>query len=221
MVVTNARRIAVAVVALVAIATACSPDTGTAPNSSAVRAPDLALAPSQTVVTLQLRALPPNPILPPSPIFGYGHLQLRLGATLDDTCLPPNPITPQPGFTLMSVCGRIFNEGGALYKGGAIYMLGDGLGDTFSVLVASFNNTIPNDPCRRYEIAGAAAVPDGVAADMVAHTTSYAVIFDGDVGGSATRIGGRFDGSAWGAVGARPETDPYFAEKVCSVSIAP
>ena len=121
----------------------------------------------------------------------------------------------------MSVCGRIFNEGGALYEGGAIYLLGDGLGDTFSIQVASFNNTIPNDACRRYEIAGAVAVPDAVAADMVAQTTSYAVIFDGDVGGSPTRIGGRFDGSAWGLVGQRVETDPFFAEKVCGVSITP
>ena len=218
---TNARRIDVAIVALTALTAACSPDGGTAPNPSTVRTPALALAPSQTVITLQLRALPPNPVLPPSPIFGYGHLQLRLGASLDDTCLPPNPVLPQPGFTLMSVCGRIFNEGGALYRGGAIYLLGDGLGDTFSIQVASFNNTIPNDPCRRYEIAGAVAVPDDVAADMVTQTASYAVIFDGDVGGSPTRIGGRFDGSAWGPVGQRLETDPFFAEKVCGVSITP
>jgi len=221
MTIISARRIELAIAALAALAAACSPDAGTSPRTPAARTPDLALGPTQTVFTLQLRALPPNPILPPSPIFGYGHLQLRLGATLDDTCLPPNPITPAPGTTLLSVCGKIFNEGGALYKGGSIYLFSDGLGDSNSLLITSFNNTMPNDACRRYEIGGVVAVSDAVAADMIAHTTSYAVLFDGDVGGSATRIGGRFDGSAWGPVGQRPETDPYFAEKVCSVSVAP
>jgi hypothetical protein len=41
------------------------------------------------------------------------------------------------------------------------------------------------------------------------------------IGGSPTRIGGLLDGSAWGPVGARPETDWYFAEKVCSVAVTP
>jgi len=43
---------------------------------------------------------------------------------------------------------------------------------------------------------------------------------DGTTSG-ATRIGGVLDGSASGPVGERPATDPYFAEKVCAVSIAP
>jgi hypothetical protein len=227
----NAWRIDLALAALVALTSACSPDAstglkGSSTNRADRRTPQRALASSQTVFTLQLRALPPNPILPPSPIFGYGHLQLRLGATLDDSCLPPNPISPQPGFTALSVCGKIFNEGGALYTGGGIYAVSGGLGDTFNpVLVASFNAAQPGSPpispCRRYEVAGFVAVPDAVAADMLARTTSYAVLFDGDVGGSATRIGGRFDGSAWGPVGQRPETDPFFAEKVCSVAVTP
>jgi hypothetical protein len=221
----NARRIDVAIVALAVLTAACSPDAGTAPRTLTARSPDLALAPSQTVFTLQLRALPPNPILPPIPIFGYGNLQLRLGAALDDSCFPNDPVTPAPGTTLLSVCGKIFNEGGALYKGGGIYRLSDGLGDSFNILVVSFDGAAPSPPpitpCRRYEVAGAVAVPDDIAADMVAHTTSYAVFVDGDVGGSATRIGGRFDGSAWGPVGTRPETDPYFGEKVCGVAIAP
>ena len=64
-------------------------------------------------------------------------------------------------------------------------------------------------------------LPDAVASDMAAHTTTYSVLFDGDVGGSTTRIGGLLDGSAWGPVGQRPETDPYFAEKVCNVAVTP
>jgi hypothetical protein len=27
------------------------------------------------------------------------------------------------------------------------------------------------------------------------------------------------NGAAWGPVGSRPETDPFFAEKVCSVTV--
>ncbi|HEV8217192.1 MAG TPA: hypothetical protein VGP95_15195 [Gemmatimonadaceae bacterium] len=213
------RRIHLAVLGLAAMTAGCSSDSGTAPALSAPHTPRLALA-AFDVMTVQLRALPPNPVLPPNPIFGYGHLQIRLGSSLDDSCLPPNPISPQPGFTLVSVCGRIFNEGGALYKGGAIYLTG-GLGDSFNLPVAFFNGAVPNDPCRRYDIAGAIEVPDAVASNMVAHTTSYSVLFDGDVGGSATRIGGLLDGSAWGPVGERPETDPYFAEKICTVAVTP
>jgi hypothetical protein len=68
-------------------------------------------------------------------------------------------------------------------------------------------------------------VSDAVAADMIANTSSYAVRFDGAVGGSTTRIGGRFDGQAWGSV-ANPTdpfgpADPYFAEKVCNVAVTP
>ena len=225
----NGRRIDLAITALAALTAACSPDSSTGPDPLTTRAADLALGSSQTVFTLQLRALPPNPIVPPNPIFGYGHLQLRLGATLDDSCFPNDPIfptdpvTPAPGATLVSICGKIFNEGGALFKGGGIYAVSGGLGDSFELLVAPFavRGGPPISPCRRYEVAGAVAVPDAVAAEMLAHTTSYAVLFDGDVGGSATRIGGRFDGSAWGPVGQRPETDPFFAEKVCGVAVTP
>ena len=100
-------------------------------------------------------------------------------------------------------------------------MSGGGLGDSFNILIASFNGAIPNDSCRRYEVAGAVVVPDAIAADMVANTTTYAVRFDGEVAGAATGIGGRFDGTAWGPVGSRPETEPFFAVKVCSVAVTP
>lgn len=208
-------------IALVALAAACAPDSVTTPTTSTVSSPKLAIATS-SVINLQLRALPPNPILPPSPIYGWGNVQLRLGAQLDvgTSCVPPNPITPQPGTSVVSFCGKIFNEGGAKYTGGGIYLM-DGLGDSFAYPIASFNGAVPNDPCRRYEISGAVLVSDAVAADMVAHTTSYSVRFDGDVSSAATSIGGRFDGTAWGPVGSRPETDPYFAEKVCNVVITP
>ena len=208
-------------IALVALATACAPDSVTAPKASTVSTPKLAIATS-SVINLQLRALPPNPVLPPNPIYGWGNVQLRLGAQLDvgTSCLPPNPITPPPGTSVLSFCGKIFNEGGALYRGGGIYLM-DGLGDTFAYPIASLNGAVPDQSCRRYEISGAVLVSDAVAADMIAHTTSYSVRFDGDVSSAATSIGGRFDGSAWGPVGSRPETDPYFAEKVCNVAITP
>ena len=117
------------------------------------------------------------------------------------------------------MCGKIFNEGGALYRGGGLYMLspfGEGPG-----LVASFNGSFPPSACRRYDIAGAVTVSDAIAADMVAHPDQYQTRMDGDVTSEATQIGGRLDGSAWGPVGSRPETDPYFAEKVCTIAITP
>jgi len=212
-------RLALALAALT-LATACAPDAGTGPAELSARAPSRSLGAVGTVFNVQLRALPPNPILPPSPIYGHGHLQVRLGSVVDDACLPPNPVTPQPGTTVLSVCGRIFNEGGALYRGGGLYAGSLGLGDGY-VQVATFNGTIPNDSCRRYDIAGAIIVSDGTAADMIANPTKYKVQFDGDVLGDPTAIGGAFDGSAWGPVGTRPETDPFFSAKVCSVAITP
>ena len=32
-------------------------------------------------------------------------------------------VVPAPGFTRLTVCGKIFNSGGALYKGGGIYLI--------------------------------------------------------------------------------------------------
>lgn len=216
------RQFCLAGIAFAAFTTACTPDSVTTPDGPTVRAPSKAIGSLGSVINVQLRALPPNPIVPPNPIYGYGNLQIRLGAQLDvgTSCLPPNPVTPQPGSTIVSVCGKIFNEGGALYTGGGIYLT-DPFGDTFAFPIASFNGAIPNDSCRRYELVGAVVVPDAVAADMVANTSSYAVRFDGAVAGTATSIGGRFDGTAWGPVGSRPETDPFFAEKVCNVGITP
>jgi hypothetical protein len=221
MTITARTRVYTALVLTIAAAAACTPDSVAAPHASATSSPKLAIATS-SVVNLQLRSLPPNPVLPPNPIYGYGHVQVRLGAQLDvgTSCLPPNPISPQPGTTIVSVCGKIFNEGGARYTGGGIYLI-DAFGDSFATLIASFNGAVPSDPCRRYDIAGAIVVPDAVAADMVANTTSYAVRLDGTVANAATSIGGRFDGTAWGPVGSRPETDPFFAEKVCTVAIVP
>jgi hypothetical protein len=206
-------------VALIVVASACAPDTGTAPASLNPSAPARSLGAVGSVFTLQLRALPPNPVLPPNPIFGYGHLQMRLGSAVDNSCLPPNPITPQDGTTLITVCGKIFNEGGALYRGGGIDyadFLGEG-----TVRVASFDGAPPPNPCRRYDLAGAVTVPDAIAADMIVNPTLYRVNLDGDVASATTRIGGLLDGSAWGPVGTRPETDPFFAEKVCTVAITP
>ena len=80
---------------------------------------------------------------------------------------------------------------------------------------------MPGDPCRRYDLAGSIEVSDAVAADMMVRPEGYQVILDGDVGATTTRIGGRFDGSAWGPVGARPETDPFYSAKVCAVAVTP
>jgi hypothetical protein len=54
---------------------------------------------------------------------------------------------------------------------------------------------------------------------MAANPAGYQVLMDGDVLGQATRLGGLLNGAAWGPVGSRPETDPFFAEKVCSVTV--
>jgi len=220
---TTPRLTRLAALSLVAAVIACSPDAATAPATLTVDSPKLAIATS-SLVTLQLRAVPPNPIQPAEPYFGYGNLQLRIGALLGDSCVPPNPVSPEPGSTLVSVCGKIFNGGGALYKGGGIYATG-GLGDVFDIPIAPFNGAVPPNPCHRYDLTGAVLVSDAVAADMIANTSSYAVRFDGAVGGSTTRIGGRFDGKAWGSVAFPndpiPPSDPYFAEKVCNVAVTP
>ena len=207
------------VAALAAATAACASDAGTAPRALSAIAPAGSLGAVGSVFSVQLRTLPPNPILPPSPIYGWGNLQMRLGSVVDNSCLPPNPITPQPGTTLLTVCGRIFNEGGAQYTGGGLYSLnpfGEG-----TVLVAAFNGALPPNPCRRYDLEGAVTVSDDIAADMIVNPTRYQVLMDGSVSDATTSIGGVLDGSAWGPVGERPETDPYFAEKVCSVAVTP
>lgn len=202
---------------------ACVPDAGTAPAGLAPRTPDLSLGAVGTVFNLQLRAFPNDPVFPTDPTYGSGNLHIRLGSVVGDACLPPSPITPQPGTTLLAVCGKIFNAGGALYRGGGIYqtnLFGDGF-----VQVAAFNGTLPPNPCHRYDVAGSITVSDAVASDMIVHPSQYQVRMDGDVAGTTTAIAGLFDGSAWGTA-TRPgdpyqPSDPYFAEKVCAVAITP
>lgn len=211
------------VLSLLLFGMACARDTGTGPDAASLRDPALVAGSLDRMYSVQLRAIPTDPIVPPNPIYGYGHLILRSGATLGDACVPPNPITPAPGFTLLTVCGRIFNEGGARYRGGAVYTAPDlGLGDgSVPILVAAFGGAHPSDPCRRYDIAGAVPVPDAVAADIMTNPSGYQVIMDGEVASSPTQIGGRFDGSAWGPVGTRAENDPFFAARVCEVTVTP
>ena len=216
---TRALRSALALAALAFPLAACASDAGTAPSTMTAAGPARAVGTFGSVFNVQLRALPPNPIIPTDPLYGFGNLQVRLGSLVDDSCLPPNPVTPQPGETLLSVCGRIFNEGGALYEAGGIYMAE--LGGDGSIAIVQFGGTIPSAPCRRYDLGGAVVVSDAIAADMIANPTRYTVNFEGDVSGESTSIGGAFDGSAWGPVGTRPETDPYFSAKVCSVAITP
>jgi hypothetical protein len=202
---------------------ACAPDAGTSPTSLAPGAPGRSLGAVGSVFNLQLRPYPTDPIFPNDPLYGAGNLHIRLGSVVGDACLPPNPITPQPGTTVLAICGKIFNAGGALYRGGGIYqtnLLGDGL-----IQVAAFNGTIPNDPCHRYDVAGSVTVSDAIATDMIVNPTHYLVRMDGNVSGTTTAIAGLFDGSAWGLT-ARPgdtyqTSDPYFAEKVCAVAITP
>ena len=206
--------------ALALTTAACSPDATTSPSTSAISAPALEVGSLDRMYTVQLRAFPNDPLLPPSPIYGWGHLQLRLGATLGDSCIPTDPVSPAPGTTLLTVCGRIFNEGGALYRGGAIYTVPSGLGEG-PAFVASLNGAYPVDPCRRYDIGGAVVVSDALAEDMVADPSRYQVVMDGDVLGTSTAIGGLFTGTAWGPIGTRPESDPFFAAKVCNVVVTP
>ena len=214
----QSRLLGLAAAVLSTVTVACTPDAVTGSSAAAVHKANAALGSTSSVFTVQLRASPGDPY------YGFGNLELRLGASFGDSCLPPNPISPQPGTTVVSLCGKIFNAGGALYKGGGIYQ-SNGLGDSFATPIASFNGGLPPNPCHRYDVAGAVTVPDAVAADMITNASSYAVRFDGQVGGSTAHIGGRFDGSAWGSVGYPVDPilpdDPYFAQKVCSVSAVP
>ena len=218
---TTSHRVAFAVFAL-AIA-ACSPDAGTAPTSLAPATPDRSLGAVGSVFNLQLRAFPNDPVFPTDPLYGSGNLHIRLGSVVGDACLPPNPITPQPGTTALAVCGKIFNQGGALYRGGGIYqanLFGDGF-----IQVAAFNGVLPPNPCHRYDVAGTVTVSDAVAADMILNPTHYLVRMDGAVSGTTTAIAGLFDGSAWRSATQPGDpylpSDPYFAEKVCTVAITP
>ena len=211
----QSRLLGLAGLALAALTAACAPDAVSGSTAPTVHKANAALGSTSTVFTVQLRALPGDSY------YGFGNLQVRLGGT----CQPgDDPYSPAPGFTALIVCGKIFNGGGALYKGGGIYWTG-GLGDTFNNLIAPFNGTVPPNPCHRYDVTGVVTVPDAVAADMIANTSSYAVRFDGLVGGSTARLGGRLDGTAWGTVSFPVDpikpNDPFFAEKVCSVSVIP
>ena len=217
----------VALAALSLAIAACVPDAGTAPAGLTPSAPARSLGAVGTVFNLQLRAFPNDPVfptdplIPTDPIYGSGNLHIRLGSVVGDACLPPNPITPQPGTTLLAVCGRIFNAGGALYRGGGIYqtnLFGDGF-----VQVAAFNGTLPPNPCHRYDVAGTVTVSDAIASDMILNPNQYLVRMDGDVAGTTTQIAGLFDGSAWGSATQPGDpyqpSDPYFAEKVCTAAI--
>ena len=169
---------------------------------------------SDQVLTVQLRTVPGFATLE------WGNLRLR-PFTPVDPCVPPNPTIPA-GQTVVSVCGRIFNEGGATYSGGGLYTVPLVI-DAAPILIASFNSVAsPTDPCRRYDLAGYITVSDETAADLIAAPGKYQVLFDGaGPGGEEAQIGGLLDGSAWGPVGATPEEDVFFGAKVCTVEIRP
>ena len=204
----------VAVSLCVASGTACSPDVSspTLPGRPAAVVASLA-----TLFNVQIRAVPPNPIVPPNPTYGWGHVQIRL--TPVDLCVPPNPVVPA-GLTLVSVCGKIFNDGGVRYIAGGLYELQSGGQDIgMPELVASFDSQ-PTDPCRRYELGGSILIADALAADIQLSPSKYLVLFDGLTSDDKpTQIGGRLDGTAWGPIGARTDTDPFYAQKVCTISI--
>jgi len=199
---------------------ACTHDAATSPASRISSEASRFDGALDRLYTVQLRGIPNDPTLPPNPIYGHGQLTIRSGATLGDACLPPNPVTPAPGSTLLTICGKIFNDGGALYRGGAIWTVPSGLGDG-AIFIASFGGTQPGDPYRRYDLAGAITVSDAVAADMMADPSGYQVIMNGDVAGTTVSIGGLFDGSAWGPVGSRPETDPFYTARSIALTITP
>jgi hypothetical protein len=137
-----------------------------------------------------------------------------------DPCVPPNPVVPS-GMTLVAVCGRIFNDGGVRYVAGGLYELPTGGVDIGPPeLVAGFDSQQPTDPCRRYELGGSILIADALAADIQTSPSKYAVLFDGlTADNKPTRIGGRLDGTAWGPIGERADTDPFYAQKVCNISI--
>jgi hypothetical protein len=208
---------------LLLVLSACTGEQ-TEPGRSPVPGPAAAISAFSTVLPIQVRGFPNDPVLPPNPIYGWGNLQVKVNVSVGDACVPPNPITPQPGTTPIAVCGKIFNEGGARYISGGLYRL-PSLGEEGPVQVAAFGGATPPQACRRYDLSGAVFVPDAVAADIATSPGGYAVQFDGfvDAGATtgATRIGGRLDGSAWGPVGERLATDPFFAAKVCEIAITP
>ena len=204
-----------AVVVCTLAGTACSPDAAspTVPGRPAAVVAGLA-----TLFNVQIRAVPPTPTVPPNPVYGWGHLQLWLAAT--DLCVPPNPVVPA-GLTLVSVCGKIFNDGGVRYVAGGLYELQSGGQDIgVPALVASFEALQPTGPCRRYELAGSMLIADALADESQLSPSRYVVLFDGlTAGDQPTQIGGRLDGTAWGPIGERLDTDPFYAQKVCDISI--
>lgn len=207
----------------VAVLSACASEP-TDPGPTNLTGSAAVISAFSTVLPVQLRGFPTDPLLPPNPIYGWGNLQLKVNVSAGDACLPPNPVSPEPGTTAIAICGRIFNEGGARYVGGGLYRL-PGLGEEGPAQVAAFGGVIPSGACRRYDLSGAVLVSDFVAQEMVSSSAGYAVQFDGfvDAGTTtgATRIGGRLDGSAWGPAGERAATDPFFAAKVCEIVITP
>jgi len=169
---------------------------------------------SDQVWTVQLRALP-----------GFATLQwgnMRLSPfTPVNPCVPPNPTVPA-GQTILAICGKIFNEGGATYSGGGLYTVPPVI-DAVPVLIAPFNSVSqPVDPCRRYDLSGYITLPEATAADLIASTAKYLLLFDGaGPNGEESQIGGRLDGSAWGPAGVRTEQDVFFGSKVCDIAIRP
>jgi len=171
-----------------------------------------------SLFNVQIRAVPPNPVVPPNPTYGWGNLQIRMSPI--DPCVPPNPVVPI-GVTLVAVCGKIFNDGGVRYVAGGLYQLQTGGEDVgLPELVASFNSLTPTEPCRRYELAGSILIADALAADIQTSPSKYLVLFDGlTPDNKPTQIGGRLDGSAWGPIGERTDADPFYAQKVCNIAI--
>lgn len=183
------------------------------PATPAASVPAMVLAGNSGIFNVQLRTVPGFAVL------SWGHLQVNL--TPVDPCVPPNPTVPA-GQTLVAVCGRIFNEGGAIYSGGGLYTVPISF-DELPTLLASFNTlAAPVDPCRRYDLGGYILLADETADQLLAQPARYQVLFDAaDAAGTETQFGGLLDGSAWGPAGARPEQDVFFAGNVCKISIQP
>jgi hypothetical protein len=203
---------------------ACDPSRAVTPG------PDL--APAATIAAsglanVQLRTVPGFANL------GWGHLQLTfippdpIYPGDPSRCIPPDPVVPS-GSIVVGVCGRILNEGGALLVGddGGIYTAPATI-DMTPTLVAAFHfvNGIPPDPCRRYELQGYVALPSAMAASVLALPVGFQVrlksIPPDPIFGLTTWIGGRLDGTAWGPVGKIAETDSFFGQNTCTLSIEP
>ena len=160
-----------------------------------------------TVLTSQLRAYPPTPVIPASSAWG--------GVVLD-VGFPPSPLAPSqsaaecaypptpfvPDMTPVHVCAHLHvgNPAGEMFLDGSILFTGIiGLPPPdVPIIIASLTgkNTFPPNPIRDCTVEGTVLIATSAALDLVANPTHYSVMWPG-VG--TMGVGGVLDGRAAGA----------------------